>query len=87
MAIELFNGATIHEKLRDPNTRFRVALASGKSLPEVIEEIYLAAFCRYPNEEEMKVAKSHCGNAADIAAGLEDVCWALINTDEFLFQH
>lgn len=87
MAIELFNGTTIHEKLRDPNARFRTALADGKSLTEAIEEIYLAAFCRYPTVQELKVATVHCDNAADLAAGLEDVCWALINTDEFLFQH
>lgn len=87
MAIELFNGTTIHDKLRDPKTRFRTALAAGKPLPEVIQEIYLAAMCRYPTDEELKAATQHCEKREDVAAGLEDVCWALLNTDEFLFQH
>jgi hypothetical protein len=53
----------------------------------VIQEIYLAAMCRYPTDEELKAATEHCEKREDVAAGLEDVCWALLNTDEFLFQH
>jgi len=53
----------------------------------VIQEIYLAALCRLPSEHELKVATDHCEKRDDAAAGLEDVCWALLNTDEFLFQH
>lgn len=87
MAIELFNGTTIHDKLRDPKTRFRTALAAGKPLVEVIQEVYLAAMCRLPTAEELKAAIDHCEKHEDVAAGLEDVCWALLNTDEFLFQH
>jgi len=87
MAIELFNGTTIHEKLRAPGTRFRLALSAGKPLVEVIQEVYLAALCRLPSEHELKAATDHCEKREDVAAGLEDVCWALLNTDEFLFQH
>ena len=87
MAIELFNGTTIHDKLRDPNTRFRAALAAGKPVAEVVNEVYLAALCRLPTAEELKAATDHCEKREDVAAGLEDVCWALLNTDEFLFQH
>lgn len=87
MAIELFNGTTIHDKLRDPQTRFRSALAAGKSLNDVIQDLYLTALCRYPSEQELQVAAQHCEHAEDVAVGMEDVYWALINTDEFLFQH
>ncbi len=87
MAIELFNGPVIHEKLRDANNRFRKGLAAGKSVDEVIRDLYLAAVCRPPSEIEWKAAVQHCGNNPDPVAGLEDVCWALFNTDEFLFQH
>jgi|GEM_PF-11480 len=87
MAIELFNGPTIHEKLRSPEARFRVSLAAGKPLAEVIQEMYLAAFCRLPSDQELAAATEHCSKQEDVAAALEDVCWALLNTDEFLFQH
>ncbi len=87
MAIELFNGPVIHEKLRDANNRFRNAIAAGKSPEETIREMYVAAVCREPAAEELNAALEHCKTREDVVAGLEDVCWALLNTDEFLFQH
>ena len=87
MAIELFNGSTIHEKLGDANNRFRQGLASGKFVPEIVAELYLASLCRLPSDTELRAAVDHCQQRGDAAAGLEDVCWALLNTDEFLFQH
>lgn len=87
MAIELFNGPLIHEKLRSDSNRFRKGLAEGKSTEQVIREIYLAAVCRQPAEIELKAALDHCSKSPDAGSGVEDVCWALFNTDEFLFQH
>lgn len=87
MAIELFNGPLIHEKLRDANNRFRKSLAAGKAVDEVVTEIYLAAVCRQPSHIELNAALEHCRQNPDPVVGVEDVCWALFNTDEFLFQH
>jgi hypothetical protein len=87
MAIELFNGPLVHERLRDPNNRFRKALATGASADAVLDELYLAALCRLPNEAERAAAVAHLKKREDAAAGFEDICWAIINTDEFLFQH
>lgn len=87
MAIELFNGSSIHEKLRAPNNRFRNALAAGKPLEEILRELYLAGLCRQPTSEEIQDTVRHCQSRPDPVSGLEDICWVLINTDEFLFQH
>ncbi len=87
MAIELFNGPLVYEKLRHPKNRFRQAIAEGKSVEEAIKQLYYAALCRLPTERELQAAMEHCSSRPENLAGLEDVCWALINTDEFLFQH
>ncbi len=87
MAIELFNGPMMHGKLRDANNRFRTSLANGKSLVEIIQELYMAGLCRPPSAIEIQTASAHCASASEPSIGLEDVCWALFNTDEFLFQH
>jgi hypothetical protein len=87
MAIELFNGSSIHEKLRAPNNRFRKAMAAGKPLEEILRELYLAGLCRQPTPEEIQDTLRHCQSRPDPVSGLEDICWVLINTDEFLFQH
>ena len=78
MAIELFNGPMIHEKLRDANNRFRKSLAAGKAVEEVVREIYLAAVCRPPSDIELKAALEHCSKNPDPVVGVEDVCWAII---------
>ena len=49
--------------------------------------VYLAALCRPPSEPEMTAATRHVAGAGDRVRGLEDVCWALLNANEFLFQH
>ncbi len=87
MAIAMFNGETMHAKLADESNRFRRGLAEGKSVVELIDELYLAALCRLPDETERHAATTHVATRESPADGLEDVCWALLNTDEFLFQH
>jgi hypothetical protein len=87
MAIELFNGATVHEKLKNPKNRFRNLIAEGKPLDEIIKNLYLAGLSRNPTNEELQESLKHCQSKPDPLLGLEDLCWVLINTDEFLFQH
>jgi hypothetical protein len=87
MAIELFNGTTVHEKLKNPKNRFRSQLAEGKPLEDIIRNLYLAGLSRNPSPEELQESIKHCQSKPDPLLGLEDLCWVLINTDEFLFQH
>ena len=88
MAIELFNGPLVYEKLRDANNRFRKSYNAGRTPPEVIRELYLAALCRQPSDTELEASLQHCqSRGGDLVAGFEDLCWVLLNTDEFLFQH
>ncbi|MFM7516733.1 MAG: DUF1549 domain-containing protein [Pirellula sp.] len=87
MAIELFNGSTVHEKLKNPKNRFRHLIAEGKPLEEIIKNLYLAGLSRNPTNDELQESLKHCQSKPDPVLGLEDLCWVLINTDEFLFQH
>ncbi|HEX3871715.1 MAG TPA: DUF1549 and DUF1553 domain-containing protein, partial [Pirellulales bacterium] len=86
-ALAVINGSLIHEKLRDRENQFRQMKESGKSDRQIIVGLYLAALCRQPSEEELSAASAHIAASKDRVAGLEDVCWALLNTNEFLFQH
>jgi hypothetical protein len=87
MAIELLNGALVQEKLKAPNNRFRQAVASSVPLESIIRDMYLASVCRLPSDAELRTAVEHCQSRHDAALGLEDFVWALLNTEEFLFQH
>jgi hypothetical protein len=86
-ALQMINGPLIHGKLRDGNNRIRQLASAGKSDSDIIRELYLAAVCRPPVESELQAALDHLSRQPDRLQGLEDVCWAILNTKEFLFQH
>jgi len=86
-ALQMINGPLVHGKVRDENNRLKLMLKAGKTTPDVITELYLAAFSRKPSEPEMTAAANHVTASGDQVRGLEDVCWALLNANEFLFQH
>ena len=86
-ALQMINGPLVHSKVRDENNRLRKLAAAGKSNEEIISELYLAGLCRRPSEPEMAAATKHIAGAGDRMRGLEDVCWAILNANEFLFQH
>jgi hypothetical protein len=87
MAIQFFNGPLIYNKLRDANNRFRKLLAAGKSHEDIIRELYLATVCRTPTAKELQASLAHIAAKKDDIVALEDIAWAILNTNEFLFQH
>jgi Protein of unknown function (DUF1549)/Protein of unknown function (DUF1553) len=87
MAIQFFNGPLIYGKLRDANNRFRKAMAGGKANDEIVSELYLAAVCRKPSAKELETSLAHIAAKGDQVVALEDIAWAILNTNEFLFQH
>lgn len=86
-ALQLINGPTINEKLRNPNNRLGKLLADKKSDKEIIDALYLAALSRYPTESERAPALAHVAKGTDKRKAWEDVMWAVLNTREFLFRH
>jgi hypothetical protein len=86
-ALQMINGPLVQSKVGDPKNRFRQAVTAGKTNEEIIQELYLAALCRASSEPEMRAAIEHINASKDRTSGLEDVCWALLNANEFLFQH
>jgi hypothetical protein len=54
---------------------------------ELVVDFYYAALSRPPSEEELKEGLAYIAQADEPRQGLEDLCWALVNSKEFLFQH
>jgi hypothetical protein len=86
-ALQMINGPLVHSKVRDEKNRLRTLAAAEKTDEEIITELYLAGLCRAPSEPEMAAATKHIASSGDRMRGLEDVCWAILNANEFLFQH
>jgi hypothetical protein len=86
-ALQLINGPTINDKLRNPNNRLGKLLAEKKSETEILDALYLAALSRPAMDSERAPALAHVAKGADKRKAWEDVLWAIMNTREFLFRH
>lgn len=88
-ALQIANGSFVDGKLRNGNSRTRNLLREKRSTQEIVAECYLAAFCRLPTAAESTTAVRFIESPGDrpIEAKLEDFSWALLNSNEFLFQH
>jgi hypothetical protein len=86
-ALQLINGPTINDKVREANNRLGKLLSQKLPEAEVVRELYVAALCRTPADGEIKASLQHVAKAKDKRKAWEDVQWALLNSKEFLFRH
>jgi hypothetical protein len=86
-ALEMKNGEFLLGKLREPDNRLGLLLASKSSDVDIANELFLATLSRPPTVDEAQAALVHVANASDKRAAWEDIQWALLNTNEFLFRH
>jgi hypothetical protein len=87
MAIQFFNGPLIYNKLKSETNSFRRSMTDGKDNSQIITLLYNLAVCRNPSETELKASLDHIASKEDRVEALEDICWAILNTNEFLVQH
>ena len=65
------------------------AIRQRKVAPPIfmVNNIYLAALSRSPSTKEMNAARRTLGTYPDTVDILEDVFWALLNSNEFILNH
>ncbi|MEM7014469.1 MAG: DUF1549 domain-containing protein, partial [Verrucomicrobiota bacterium] len=93
-SLHLINSDTIQTKLRTTNGR-AMTLAKDKEISDEskIRDLYLRAFAREPDANELGIARSHLEKKrATAAAGAEqeaweDIIWVMLSTKEFMFTH
>ncbi|HEU4753373.1 MAG TPA: DUF1549 and DUF1553 domain-containing protein, partial [Armatimonadota bacterium] len=87
MVLNLVNGSTLNDRLRNPSGRVARAVAAKKGAKEIIEEFYLAALSRRPTAREVTLAEQLMAKAPSPQEGAEDLMWGLLNMKEFMFNH
>ncbi|MFT7633255.1 MAG: hypothetical protein ACI87E_004310, partial [Mariniblastus sp.] len=85
-ALHLINGETVQTKITQGKL-VETRLAESKTPPEIIEEMYIRCLARRPTEEELTQFNQRIAAAPDVKLFLEDVFWALLNSQEFVFNH
>lgn len=86
-ALELFNGETIHRMLSNKQNRIHKAIEAKTPHDQIVNDLYLRAFSRLPTDQELKITLTYLNNASNPGDAFEDIAWAMVNQDEFLFQH
>jgi len=85
-AFQLLTGELLNRLLTAPDNRLGRLLAAGKSDREIVEELYVAALSRPPNQTELKTAVDFIAKSKNRRAGLEDFLGGLLNSKEFLLR-
>jgi hypothetical protein len=87
-ALHLMNSTRLMGKITNGSGRAAQLAKSQRTPAEIVTELYLAAYSRYPTAEELKIAVGAFGaEKATRESATEDVMWALINSAEFVFNH
>jgi hypothetical protein len=84
-ALHLINGPLVNGKLRGGTVAGLLARNAGHD--EIVEELYLRAFSRFPDPGERTTWTDVLRRADDRAEAVEDLVWALLNSREFAFNH
>jgi hypothetical protein len=88
-ALHLLNGNTVQGKVTGGGVIAKM-LAAKKSPEEVVTELYLRTLTRRPTAKEVEKFDKILEEAKrpdERRKLLEDVFWALLNSDEFIFNH
>jgi hypothetical protein len=85
-ALHLINGETTTGKISEGEVVPRLLARLGK--PELVAEaLYERCLSRLPSPEESARISAKLAEAGDAKESLEDLFWALLNANEFLFNH
>ena len=89
--LHLLNSSHIQRKL-EQSPKLKAIFESGRTQPEIEEELYLTILSRFPTGDEVK-ALGEYGKPGKSGVRVKsrddwlDITWALINSTEFLYRH
>jgi hypothetical protein len=84
-ALHLMNAPELHAKVVSDTGRAAALAASDRTAEEIITELYLAAYSRYPDVENLAALLGD--SPEERRHGTEDVLWSIINSPEFMLCH
>lgn len=85
--LHFMNGKGINARISAKEGRVAKLMEAKASNAKIVEDLYLAAFSRFPTEDEILEAGMSFGRTKDRQKEAEDLLWVLLNSKEFLFNH
>lgn len=86
-ALHLLVGSTYNEKLWAEGARVYELFQGGAPDAEIVEELYLAAFSRFPTPSEVEELERLIASTPSREQALRDLQWAVITSREFAENH
>jgi hypothetical protein len=92
-SLHLINSDNLNNKLADGKGRVSLLLKQVEKTPpdvankQMVENLYLLTLCRYPTPAESKNILAHVAKTKDPHKAYEDCLWALLNSEEFVYNH
>jgi len=81
------NSSEVENKLANSKGRIASSLKANRPVSEIIEDLYLAGYSRFPSAKEIKTTEQYVNQQEDKQRALEDVLWTIVNSKEFMFNH
>ena len=85
--LHLMNNSAINGRIASKSGRIAGLIAAKTDDKKIAEELYLAAYARYPSAAEMKQETATLKAAKNRQQAAEDLLWVLLNSKEFVFNH
>src|SRR5712692_3970878 len=85
-AMNLVNGTTLAEALADPKGIVAQLIVGGVADRQLVEDLYLATLNRLPEAKEYDTAITYLQKGPSRASRAQDLLWALLNSNAFLFN-
>lgn len=88
-SLVLFNGELIRQALSDkPNSRLSKLAKHPAPLEKKVDQLFLASVARRATRKEREAARQLVQlREGDVTAGLQDLWWAILNSNEFILNH
>lgn len=87
-ALHLMNSQKLHDKVKSDAGRIATIATGDLSSKQIIEELYLSVYSRFPSDEELAAATALLEqDSSNRRTTVEELLWAMLNTPEFVFKH
>jgi hypothetical protein len=86
-ALAMLNSESVQQKLKSQDCVLAPLLKSGKPDAEILDTLFLSALARHPSAAESKSILDAIKQSPKRDEAFQDALWALLNSEEFLFDH
>ena len=87
-ALMMMNGELVQNAISPSKGSYlNTVLADKSNEAAKLKELYMSTLSRNPTSKELAAAKSLIKRAKTPIEGYQDLYWALLNSNEFIFNH